>query len=693
MVHFTPELSAFLREHASDDPVRLLLSASRYPDVDVRWVAGQLEAHRQIRTKLPEWYQMADRLMFGGHVPAEQCSSEQTARYKRQLVVGQSLCDLTGGMGVDLYYMSEGLERAVYTERQPELCEAARHNFGVLGRRNITVREGDAFQLGIPDVDTLYLDPARRATDGSRVYDLADCEPNVVGKSDELLRHCRRLIIKLSPMADLNRVVQQLPGIAELHVVAVRNECKELLAVIDNGWMPESVGVHCVDFRSSDTVSFSFSMADESQAQSVYATAPGRYLYEPDVTLLKAGAFRLPCERYGLQKLDPNSHLYVSDRQVSDFPGRIFEIEEIMNFSAKNIRELKKNIGQANVATRNFPLSADELRKRSGLKDGGSTYLFGSVQQGMGALLFRCRKCLLLLICLLLLLPAPASAKRRKKAPEPTVEEMLQGIRLQSPALWNQGMEFVYLPERINASMVAENPSEVPDTAALYANTLWTFQGIVSEEDWMGQQIMHLRFRNPKGSIFRLATGRTLSQLNDTAYHPALPGLLALEPIVQCNERLQGKTFYLMLNDERILAPDTVRLEKFLPVVIDSVTVGTELAPLRVWFTHPKQGRASLLTSLPDSRETSTSTPIQRFFSATDPYRKYPDIKPEIWELICQNMVRQGMSLEECRLALGRPQRYERYPSKVGFVERWHYSDRKVLEFVDGHLLRIAIER
>ena len=127
--------------------------------------------------------------------------------------------------------------------------------------------------------------------------------------------------------------------------------------------------------------------------------------------------------------------------------------------------------------------------------------------------------------------------------------------------------------------------------------------------------------------------------------------------------------------------------------MIDSVTVGTELAPLRVWFTHPKQGRASLLTSLPDSRETSTSTPIQRFFSATDPYRKYPDIKPEIWELIRQNMVRLGMSLEESRLALGRPQRYERYPSKVGFVERWHYSDRKVLEFVDGHLLRIAIER
>ncbi len=695
MVHFTPELSAFLREHANDDPTRLLLSAARYPDVDIRWVATQLEAHRQVRTKLPEWFAMADRLIFGGRVPAEQCSSEQTARYKRQLVLGSSLCDLTGGMGVDFYYMSEGLPKAIYIERQPHLCEAARHNFAVLGRTNAEVREGDAFEMGIPETDTIYLDPARRSSDGGRVYDLTDCEPNVVEKREKLLQHCRRLIIKISPMADLSRVMLQLPGICELHVVAVKNECKEVLVVIDREHTPATPLIHCADFRTTDEVHFQFTLPEEAAAQTVLAPTVQRYLYEPDVTLLKAGAFRLLCAHFSVQKLDANSHLYTSDELVAGFPGRIFEIEENMNFSSTLVKGLKKTIPQANISTRNFPLTADELRRRSGLKDGGETYLFGTTLQGAGAVLLRCRKCLALLLCLLLLVPAPLSAKRKKKVQVPSVEQLLQGIQLSSPGLWNQGMEFLYLSENVNASLMPESPLAVADTAN-YANTRWTFQGIVSEENWMGQQTMHLRFRNPNGYIYRFATGKLMSQLNDTTYHPALPGMLAIEPVRQCNERLQGSTFYLLLNDDRILVPDSVRLEKFVPVVIDSVTVGTEMAPLRVWFRHPQDNgtyHSSLLTSLPDSRENATSTPIQRFFASTDPYLNYPDIKPETWTLIRRNQVQQGMSLEECRLALGRPQRYERYPSKVGYVERWHYSDRKVLEFVDGRLLRVATER
>ncbi len=688
-----------MRQHAADDSTRLLLSAHRYPHIDIRWVVEQLEAHRQIKNKLPEWYALADQLMFGGRVPAEQCSSEQTARYKKSLVVGTRLCDLTSGMGVDLYYMSENVEKAYYTERQPQLCQAARHNFQVLGRPQIEVREGDAFQLGIPDVDTLYLDPARRATDGSRVYDLADCEPNVVEKRAQLLQHCRRLIIKISPMADLRRVLQQLPGITELHIVAVKNECKEVLVVIDNlpaGTDPDRpTQLYCIDFRTADTVRFQCTLAEEEAAQASYASTPQHYLYEPDVTLLKAGAFCLPCQRYGVEKLDVNSHLYTSDQYRADFPGRIFHIDETLNFSSKCMKEIKKNLPQANIATRNFPLTADELRHRTGLKDGGDTYLFGTTVQNLGAVLFRCHKALLVLLCLFVFLPQTSWARRNKKAAEPTLEQLVQDIQLASPGLWNQGMEFLYLADAINPSLVPETGSPSADTTH-YLRTVWTFQGIVSEEDWMGQQTMHLRFQSPQGNIYRFATGRLMNQLADTAYHPAIPDFLALAPIGQCNQRLQGKTCYLLLNDERLLVPDSVHLEKFVPVRIDSITPGTELAPLRVWFTHPQsQGRytTSLLTSLPQSRETSTSTPIQRFFSTTDPYLNYPNIKTDVWQLIRRNQVQQGMTLEECRLALGKPQRFERYPSKQGFVERWHYAERMVLEFVDNRLYRVAMER
>ncbi len=208
----------------------------------------------------------------------------------------------------------------------------------------------------------------------------------------------------------------------------------------------------------------------------------------------------------------------------------------------------------------------------------------------------------------------------------------------------------------------------------------------------MGQQCMQLQFRSPQGRKYRFKTGRLMSQLNDTTYHPALTSLVALPPIEACDQRLKGRRFYLLINDERCMMADSLLLEKFVPVTIDSVTVGTELAPLRIWFTHP-QGRGSVLTSLPGSRENATSTPVQRFFSIDDPYRKYPNITADVWALIRSNQIKIGMTLEEVRLALGRPQRFEHYDTKGGMVERWHYADRKLLEFIDGRLRRAAIER
>lgn len=708
MVHISSELRSFLSEHVSDDTTRLLLSASRYPGIDIKWVVEQIEVRRQLKTKLPEWYAAADRLVMGGRVPAEQCSSEQTARYKQHLVVGDSLCDLTGGMGIDCYYMSQGVKRTIYTERQAHLCMAARNNFKALGANHIEVREGDAFELGIPDADTIYLDPARRAQDGSRVYDLADCEPNVVEYRELLLSHCRRLVIKISPMADLTRVLHQMPGVSEIHVVAVKNECKEVIIVLDNRQRSKVEGqgaatdfqdaldpmIRCVDFRTQDEVHFDFNLSEEqliTQSPLSIAATP-RYLYEPDVTLLKAGAFKLPCMRYGVQQVETNSHLYVSETLVKDFPGRIFEIDEMIDFSSKNLKQLGKMMPKANIATRNFPLTADALRKKAGIKDGGEVYLFGTTMAQWGAKLFRCHKVMLLFV-LLLLLPSLAFARKKKGAEEETVTTLLSGIQLESPCLWHQGMQFLYLDEKVNASLKPLFPYADYDTLN-YRGAIWTFDGIISEEDWMGVQIMHLQFFSPQGRPYRFATGRRMSQANDTTYHPALSGLLALAPIQMCDSLLRGKDLYLMINDDRVyVAHDSLRMEKFVPVHIDSVSVGTELSPLRVWFTHPTIGPAYILTSLPGSRENATSISIAKCFSLSDPYLKYPNITVEVWSLIMNNKVQKDMTLEEVRLSMGRPQRQERFNTRNGLLDVWHYADRLVVEFLDGRMRRVALER
>lgn len=453
--------------------------------------------------------------------------------------------------------------------------------------------------------------------------------------------------------------------------------------------------IHCIDFRSHDVVKFDFRFEDEQKGQSAPSlqerSGVGLFLYEPDVTLLKAGAFRLLESRYGVTQVEANSHLYVSDMLVKDFPGRVFAVDEQMEFSSKIIKSLKKEIPQANIATRNFPLTADELRKRTGIKDGGECYLFGTVVKGMGARLFRCHKALMLIFAFLLLMPAFAYARKKKNVEKVTVESLVSGVQLDAPCLWNQGSKFLYLDSLLSPTLTPQVPDPRFDTLCFY-RTMWTFDGILSEEDWMGQQRMMLQFRSPQDRLYRFSTGRLMKQMEDTTYHPALGLLIALSPIEACDHRLRGQRLYLLINDDRCLTSDSLLLEKFVQVTIDSVTVGNETAPLQVWFTHPK-GKGSVLTSLPDSRENATSTPIQKYFAIDDPYLAYPNITAEVWALIRSNSVRIDMNLEECRLALGRPQRYEHYNTKGGMIERWHYADRKVLDFIDGRLRRIAIER
>lgn len=424
MIGMTSELRNFIQQHLNDDTAELLLAARRYPAIDVPWAVEQIEARRRLKGKLPEWYACAD-LVMGGRVAAEQCSSELTARYKRSIIEGRSLCDMTGGMGVDFWYMSEGMQRAIYMERNGALCEAARHNFGVLKDFDVLkdehhpvaeVRQGDGRELPIPSVDVIYLDPARRAGDGSRVYAIEDSQPNVVEWQDELLQHANTLLVKLSPMVDITDALRKLRHVTEVHIVAVRNECKEVLVKAQaprphllggtggmEGCRSENeVRVHCVDFLADRTIEYTyFNSTDETQRVSLPSLlttpslgdgGPRGFLYEPDVTLMKAQAFGALCHSFPVRQLDHDTHLMTSDQLIPDFPGRIFQVKEQIPFSSKTLKQLRRTIPQANIATRNFPLTADELRRRTGIRDGGDTYLFGAKVKDEGDQLLVCQK-------------------------------------------------------------------------------------------------------------------------------------------------------------------------------------------------------------------------------------------------------------------------------------------------------------
>lgn len=686
---WTPQLRDFVVEHMDDDLDRLLFSAGRYPEIDMPVAVEQIEARRRLRNKLPEWYAAPD-LIMGGRVPAEQCSSELTARYKRDLVVGRTLADLTGGMGVDFYYMSRGLESAVYVERQPHLCVAAKHNFKILGAGNVEVVEGDGMLL-LLEADTIYLDPARRATDGSRVYDLVACEPDVVTNRQLLMERCRRLVIKISPMADLNRVLRLMPGISQIHVLAVRGECKEVLLVLDRDNAVDTVSIYCVDFKATGKIVFQFTCQEETDARSVFAETCGRYLYEPDVSVMKAGAFRCVGQRYGVSKLELNSHLYTSEELRSDFPGRIFQVEEVIAFASKTVKNLRRTIPQANITARNFPLTADKLRARTGIRDGGEVYLFATSLNKVGACLLKCRKYLLLLLFLLnsWLMAGGLYAKNDSVV---SLEDLFKDLREEPFGQWYSGKPFVHLNKEVNMLLTPEIPS-LSDTTD-YEGTLWTFDSMIGEENWMGQNTLFLRFLSPAGRAYRVETEYSEIAQLDSTYSPVIAGIYSYDLIQTADTLLRGRTLYIMIHDDRIQWADSVAAlvlsKKYVPVMIDSVGYGTESAPLRVFYSLEGVS-ASVCTVLPASKRAATSTPLHKVFSLINPRNGYPDITDECWDAICAGHLLQGMSATEVRLSLGRPEHFERHMTYGGVLERWFYRNGLILEMWDGHLQRFGM--
>lgn len=367
----------FIEEHLNDDVHELALKHSN-AKVDMALALRQIEARQLLRKKVPSWADNPE-LLFPAKLSLEQCSSEATALYKASLMHGVSFADLTGGLGIDCFFISQNFEHCDYVELNPELCALAKHNFGIL---SASEREIAIAQCGAEDylrhcapLDGLFIDPARRDTYGRKVVSVADCTPNVVELQDLMLDKAQRVMVKLSPMLDISLALKELKHVKEVHVVAVGNECKELLFIMEHGFVGDPVFT-CVNLQSNQPP-VAFTQEEEKAAGLRLAIEVGRYLYEPNAAVMKGGCYRLLTERYGVEKFHRNSHLYTSGPLVPDFPGRVFEVEDWEVFG-KKARRILEGLEKASIAVRNFPMSVAELRKRLKIQDGDQVYLFAT---------------------------------------------------------------------------------------------------------------------------------------------------------------------------------------------------------------------------------------------------------------------------------------------------------------------------
>ena len=380
----------FIREYRERDIRQLALQANRFPDVDMPYALDQIQGWQIARRKLPKWA-ACDGVIFPPHLSMEQCSSEPTAQYKLNLAmewtcrVGHAgrMTDLTGGFGVDFSFTSCAFAAATYVERNEQLCHIVEHNLPLLGLDNATVVCADAVEyLSTVEPQTmLFLDPARRDEHGAKTVMLADCTPDVVQLLPKLLEKSRFTMLKLSPMLDWHKAVDDLQGaVREVHIVSVEGECKELLLVLSTV-VESELKVYCADLSTASDTSSLFVYTPGSSApvaNSTFNIQHSTFLHEPNASIMKAGCFDELAAAYGVSPVSRNSHLFLSDEPVEGFPGRSFVVERVTTMNKGELRKALVGIAKANIATRNFPLSVAELRKRLKIKDGGDVYIFAT---------------------------------------------------------------------------------------------------------------------------------------------------------------------------------------------------------------------------------------------------------------------------------------------------------------------------
>lgn len=389
----SPETLSYIEANADAD-IGMLALAKAPSGVDKTFALNQIAGRRIARKKIPTWAAIGG-VIYPPHLALEQCSSEATASYKvgivrRLMPDGGSMADITGGFGVDFLFLARLFREAVYVERQESLCAIVESNAKCLGVAQTTVINADATEClsSMPCHTLLYIDPARRDIHGARTFGIADCAPDVSALRDTLLDKAEYVMVKLSPMLDWRKAAEDMgSGVGEVHIVSVGGECKELLLVMSRRFS----GLERV-FCANDGHVFSFSPNSHTPLPTAKPTA-GLYLYEPNASVMKAGCFAEIANRYGVKAVSRDSHLFLSEQFIYDFPGRSFVIDCVTSL---NKRELRRSIGslrQANITVRNFPVTVTDLRKRLRLTDGGDTYIMATTtEEQKSHLLLICHK-------------------------------------------------------------------------------------------------------------------------------------------------------------------------------------------------------------------------------------------------------------------------------------------------------------
>ena len=382
-------IQQFIEKNWSTDIVSVLLKKQRFSAVSQKELAEQLEAKKKCQNKLPSWF-TTKQIYYPNKLHIEQTSSEITAQYKASLVSGKSLIDITGGFGVDSYFFAKKIAQITHCELNQKLAKIAAYNAQILDAKNITFKAQngiDFLQHANVNFDWIYVDPSRRNGVKKKVFLLKDCLPNIPLQLDSLFLKTENILLKTSPLLDIKLGIATLKFVKEIHVVAVKNEVKELLWILEKNFKGE-LKVKTVNLQKSSKQIFDFILSKEKTTLSELA-APNHYLYEPNAAILKSGGFKSVGTAFGLKKLQEHSHLYTLDTLI-EFPGRIFKINTVVPYNRKAL--FKLNIKKANVATRNFPENVATIRKKLKIKDGGDNYLFFTTNLNRQLIVINCQK-------------------------------------------------------------------------------------------------------------------------------------------------------------------------------------------------------------------------------------------------------------------------------------------------------------
>ncbi|WP_300437626.1 class I SAM-dependent methyltransferase [Christiangramia sp.] len=384
-----PEVLKFIQENFKKDLPSLILKGSPFKYITIKDLAIQLKGLKIAEKKFPELYQNP-KILYPPKLNLEQTSSEITAKYKASLISGKYGIDLTGGLGIDSYFISQNFKQFQYCELNGELAEIAKHNFKALGADNITVSIGDGLSIlnnFKTNFDWIYADPARRNDHGGKVFKFEDCEPNIPKHLDLIFSRSNNLMLKSSPLVDITAGINELKFVKEIHIVAVKNEVKELLWILEKDYKENPI-IKTINFEKDEVQEFSGMYA--SEVDDTEFSLPKSFLYEPNAAMMKSALFEQLALKTRTQKLHQHSHLYTSEKLL-EFPGRKFQVSDIKEYKPSYLKKYFKN-KKANITTRNFPDSVENIRKKFKIKDGGTDYIFFTTNKHEEKIVIFCKK-------------------------------------------------------------------------------------------------------------------------------------------------------------------------------------------------------------------------------------------------------------------------------------------------------------